>query len=107
MLAEPPSEVGTGGGQTTDEEAAWLAAAAVEDAAWVEVSALSPDSSSGTWELVDGDVVIADVLPPAALLPVDDVPDADPPVPPAATGKVCVGTLSGSELVLLAPVDVV
>jgi hypothetical protein len=110
MLAEPPSEVGTDGGQTVEEEAAWLAAAAVEVAACVEVSALSPDSSSGTWELLDAEVVIADVLPPAALLPVDPALDADPPVPPAGTdpvGKVCTGTLSGSEVLLLAPVDAV
>jgi hypothetical protein len=100
MLAEPPSEVGTGGGQMVEEDAAPLAAAAVEVAAWVEVSALSPDSCNGTWEEFDGEVVIADVLPPAALLPEDAVPDADPTVPPAATdpvGKGWTGTLSGSE----------
>jgi hypothetical protein len=109
MLAEPPSEVGTGGGQTVEEEAAWLAAAAVEVAACVEVSALSPDNSNGTCDVLDDEALMLDVLPPAAALPVDPVPDADPPVPPAVTdpdGKVCVGTLRGSEA-LLAPVDVV
>jgi len=107
-FAEPPSDVGTGGGQTMEEEAAWLAAAAVEVAACVELSALSPDSSRGTCEVLADDVVMPEVLPPAALLPVDPALDADPPVPPAGTdavGKVCVGTLSGSEPVLLAPAD--
>jgi hypothetical protein len=108
MLAEPPSDVGTGGGQRTEEDAAGLAAAAVEVAACVEVPDLSPDSCSGTCELSEAEVVIADVLPPAALLPVDPALDADPAVPPAEAdpvGKACTGTLSGSEPV--AAVDAV
>jgi hypothetical protein len=112
MLAEPPSEVGTAGGQTMEEEEdeEWLAAVAVEVAACVDVSDLSPDSSRGTWDVLDGDVVIPDVLPPAALLPVAPALDADPPVPPPGAdpvGKLCVGTLSGSEAVLLVVVEAV
>jgi hypothetical protein len=74
------------------------------------VSARSPDSSKGTWDVLDGDALMPDVLPPAALLPVDAVPDADPAVPPAGTdsvGKGWTGTLSGSEAVLLVVVEAV
>jgi hypothetical protein len=45
-LAEPPSEVGTAGGQIVLDE--WLAAAAVEVAACVEVLGVSPDNCKGT-----------------------------------------------------------
>ena len=45
-LAEPPSEVGTDGGQIVLDE--WLAAAAVEVAACVEVLGVSPDNCKGT-----------------------------------------------------------
>jgi hypothetical protein len=45
-LAEPPSEVGTAGGQIVLDE--WLAAAAVEVAACDEVLGVSPDSCKGT-----------------------------------------------------------
>jgi hypothetical protein len=45
-LAEPPSEVGTGGGQIVLDE--WLAAAAVEVAPCVEVLGVSPESCNGT-----------------------------------------------------------
>jgi hypothetical protein len=45
-LAEPPSEVGTEGGQIVLD--AWLAAAAVEVAACVEVLGVSPDNCKGT-----------------------------------------------------------
>jgi len=46
-FAEPPSEVGTGGGQRVlDEE--WLAAPAVELAACDEVLGASPGSCKGT-----------------------------------------------------------
>jgi len=45
-LAEPPSEVGTAGGQIVLDE--WLADAAVEVVACVEVLGVSPDSCKGT-----------------------------------------------------------
>lgn len=45
-LAEPPSEVGTGGGQTGD--VAWLEAAAVDVADCVEVLGASPGNCSGS-----------------------------------------------------------
>jgi hypothetical protein len=45
-LAEPPSEVGAGGGQIVLDE--WLADAAVEVTPWVEVLGVSPESCNGT-----------------------------------------------------------
>jgi len=44
-LAEPPSVVGIGGGQTTD---ARLGVVAVVIAAWEEVFGISPGNSEGT-----------------------------------------------------------
>jgi hypothetical protein len=106
-LAEPPSEVGTGGGQVVvvDE---WPEAATVEVAPCVEVSAPSPGNSSGTCEVFVDDALMPEalLLPPAPL-PVDAALDADPPVPPAGddpAGKACTGTLSGSEAVPLVEV---
>jgi hypothetical protein len=89
-LAEPPSEVGTEGGQIVLDE--WLAAAAVDDAACDEVLGLSPESCKGTCEVFDDDALKPEALPPAALLPVDPVGNDD------------VGTLSGSEPVSMLPV---
>jgi hypothetical protein len=91
MLAEPPSEVGTDGGQTVEEEAAWLAVAAVEVADWVEVFGVSPGSCNGTWDVFDEDALMLDA--PAR----SDVA-ADAPKPAEEPeGNGCVGTLSGSE----------
>ena len=95
-LAEPPSEVGTEGGQIVLD--AWLAAAAVEVAACVEVLGVSPDSCKGTWEVFDGDAL----MPEAPLLAVAPLPveDGDP------VGEDDVGTLSGSELTPVSPLAV-
>ena len=98
-LAEPPSEVGTEGGQIVLD--AWLAAAAVEVAACVELLGVSPDSCKGTWEVFDGDALLPEApLLVAALLPVDPVETDDP------VGRDDVGTLSGSELTPVPPLAV-
>ena len=97
-LAEPPSEVGTEGGQIVLD--AWLAAAAVEVAACVELLGVSPDSCKGTWEVFDGDALMPEALLAAALLPVDPVETDDP------VGRDDVGTLSGSELTPVPPLAV-
>src|SRR3984957_6174357 len=102
-LAEPPSEVGTEGGQIVLDE--WLEAAAVEVAACDEVLGVSPDSCKGTWEVFDDEALKPDaLLLPATPLPVvwtDPLPlptDADP------VDKDDVGTLSGSAPVPMLPV---
>jgi hypothetical protein len=43
-FTEPPSEVGTGGGQIVE---AWLGAVAVVIADWFEVSGISPGNNEG------------------------------------------------------------
>ena len=101
-LAEPPSEVGTGGGQTVlDEE--WLEAEAVDVADCVEALGDSPGSCKGTSEVFDDEALMLDVsvrpVPPPAL----DAPG--PPERPDGNG--CVGTLSGSELVPAVDADTV
>src|ERR1700730_9496496 len=94
-LAEPPSDVGTGGGQIG--EVAWLEVAAVEVADCVEVFGVSPGSCNGTWDVFDEDALLLDPpvrpdvpAPPAAAEPVPDAPNSP-------EGNGCVGTLSGSE----------
>jgi hypothetical protein len=107
-LAEPPSDVGTEGGQIVLDE--WLAAAAVEAAACDEVLAVSPESCNGTCEVFDDDALKpALLLLPAPPLPVDPVADpldapADPVENDEPVGKDDVGTLSGSEAVPVLPV---
>jgi hypothetical protein len=100
-LSEPPSVDGTGGAQIDAD--AWLALDAVEAAACVVVSGVSPGSCNGIWELLDGEALMPPPLPPVEMAadPVavpfaaaDDDPDdgADP----EPDGKVDVVTLSGS-----------
>jgi hypothetical protein len=108
-LAEPPSELGTGGGQIVLDE--WLAAAAVEVAPCVEVFGVSPESCNGTWEVFDDDALKPEALLPAAPLPVDPVADpldepveTDPVENDDPVGNDDVGTLSGSEVVPVLPV---
>jgi hypothetical protein len=109
-LAEPPSEVGTGGGQIVLDE--WFAAAAVEAAACDDVLGLSPESCNGTCEVFDDDALKPEALsPPAPPLPVDPVVDPlDPPAEPdpvendEPVDSDDVGTLSGSEVVPVLPV---
>jgi hypothetical protein len=82
-LAEPPSVVGTGGGHIGEKEPG---AVAVELAAWVDVSGISPGNSKGAWEVVPEPEPAAAPEPAAPALPfpdpvaVDDccdVPDGD------------------------------
>ena len=110
-LAEPPSEVGTAGGQIVLDE--WLAAAAVEVAPCVEVLGVSPDSCKGTCDVFEDDALKPEaLLLPAVPLPVDPVAVADPldelvetdPVEDDPVGRDDVGTLSGSEPVAMLPV---
>jgi len=96
ICADPPSVVGTGGGQIEPEE--WLAIVAVEVAASVELAGLSPGNCTGTWDVFAGDALmpVAPASPADPVVASDLLPaDADPPVDPV--GNVEVGTLSGSE----------
>jgi hypothetical protein len=106
-LAEPPSDVGTGGGQIG--EAAWLAAAAVEVADCVEVLSISPGNCNGTWDVFDDDALMPEAparldppTPPIAAVPVAEndslaLPKAPNPVDnEKPDGRDCVATLSGS-----------
>src|SRR5581483_4114196 len=96
ICADPPSVVGTGGGQIEPEE--WLAIVAVEVAASVEFAGLSPGNCRGTWDVFVGDALmpVAPASPADPVVVSDLLPaDADPPVDPL--GNVDVGTLSGSE----------
>jgi hypothetical protein len=76
-LAEPPSVVGIGGGQT--DEAAPGAAAAVVLGPWVEVSGISPGNSTGDWDDADAEPVApaAPLADPAVVADPADVPDCD------------------------------
>jgi hypothetical protein len=77
-FGEPPSDEGTGGGQTGEEGPD---AVAVVRAACVEVSGISPGNISGDWGFVDAGVLIAPVPPtadPFVVVDPDVVPDADP-----------------------------
>jgi len=98
IWADPPSVVGTGGGQMVPEE--WLAIAAVVAAACEEeVSCVSPGNCKGTCERFEDDALIPDVLPPAEAV---GVPPSEPVKAGAgradleSVGKVEVGTPSGS-----------
>jgi hypothetical protein len=121
-LAEPPSEVGTGGGQIELDE--WLEAAAVEVAACVEVLGVSPGICNGTWELFDDGALIPEalllvpevLLLPDTLLPPDPVAVTDPLAVPAGAdppekddpvGNDDVGTLSEPEPMPSPLVDIV
>jgi hypothetical protein len=100
-FTEPPSVVGTGGGQTVVDE--WLDTAAVVVADCVDVPGVSPGNNNGAWGLVDADALIPAVLPPAVVVdPLPEPAEADPPEDPVGKGDV--GTLSGSAPTLPAPV---
>ncbi len=101
MCADPPSVEGTGGGQIAPEE--WPAVAAVEAAAWEEVSGVSPGNCKGTCEVLDGEALMLDALPSTdgvglpVVWPLKVVlPNGEP------VGKVAAGTLSGSAPTLVA-----
>jgi hypothetical protein len=68
-LAEPPSVVGTGGGHIGEKEPG---DAAVELAAWFDVSGISPGNSKGAWEVVPEPEPAA---PPEPVAPVAAFPD--------------------------------
>jgi hypothetical protein len=68
-LAEPPSLVGTGGGHIGEKEPG---AVAVEVAAWLDVSGISPGNSKGAWEVVPEP---EPAVPPAPAAPVVALPD--------------------------------
>ena len=104
-LAEPPSDVGTGGGQIG--EVAWLEVAAVEVADCVEVFGVSPGSCNGTWDVFDDDALMLDapVLPDVPTPPAAAAAEPLPAAPDSPEGNGRVGTLSGSDPVPV--VDVV
>jgi hypothetical protein len=89
--AEPPSVVGTGGGQIAAE---WPGVAAVDWAACDEWSGASPGNWSGTSEVFADEALMP--APPAPADPVlaDSVVGIDRVKDPV--GKVAVGTASGS-----------
>jgi hypothetical protein len=68
-LAEPPSVVGTEGGHIGEKEPGDVA---VELAAWLDVSGISPGNSKGAWEVVPEPEPAAPPEPVAAAVPFPD-----------------------------------
>ena len=91
-FAEPPSLVGTAGGQMAEE---WPGAVAVVIADWVERFGVSPGNNRGACGLLDGGAVMPAVL--FADPVVTGPPEADPDEDDDPVGKGIVGTLSGSD----------
>jgi hypothetical protein len=77
-LADPPSVVGTEGAHIGEKEPG---AVAVELAAWVDVSGISPGNSKGAWEAVPPPEPPLPPPPdaPALPLPAVDIEDSDDP----------------------------
>jgi hypothetical protein len=82
-LAEPPSVVGTGGGHIGENEPGDVA---VELAAWLDVSGISPGNSKGAWEVVPEPDPAA---PPEPAPPPEPVAPAVPFPDPVAVDDSC------------------